>query len=72
MFTLTISSDSATASKGLADLSEREAWALAQFVKRVGWSEFRELAVDEAEAYEIRSAIDKLQSALAGAGLAPR
>ncbi|MBR8029918.1 hypothetical protein KDX27_39150 [Burkholderia cenocepacia] len=72
MFTLTVSSDSATAPKGLADLNDGEAWALAQFVKRVGWSEFRELAVDEAEAYEIRSAIEKLQGALAEAGLAPR
>lgn len=30
------------------------------------------LAIDDAEAYEIRSAIDKLQQTLAGAGIAPR
>lgn len=44
-----------------------EAHALAQFVKRVGWSEFRVNAVDDAEAYEIRAAVDALQRALAEA-----
>lgn len=29
--------------------SEDEAWALAQFAKRVGWAEMRGCAVDEAE-----------------------
>ena len=48
------------------------ALALAQFVKRVGWSEFRVNAVDDAEAYEIRAAVDALQRALAEAGFAPR
>ncbi len=52
--------------------SENEAWALAQFVKRVGWSEMRGCAVDEAEAYAIRAAIDSLQKALAAAGFVPR
>lgn len=36
--------------------SEDEAWALAQFAKRVGWSEMRGGAVDEAETYQIRLA----------------
>ena len=49
-----------------------EAHALAQFVKRVGWSEFRVNAVDDAEASEIRAAVDALQRALAEAGFAPR
>jgi len=53
-------------------LDEEQALALAQFVKRVGWSEMRSCAVDDAEAYAIRSAVDALQRALAEAGFAPR
>jgi dissimilatory sulfite reductase (desulfoviridin) alpha/beta subunit len=53
-------------------LPDEEALALAQFVKRVGWSEFRQNAVDEAEAYTIRAAIDLLRKALAESGYAPR
>lgn len=71
-FTLTVSQDSPSASPGHAELTETETWALAQSVKRVGWTEFRGNAADEAEAQQIRSAIDKLQQALAGAGVAPR
>ena len=54
------------------DLPDEEAQALAQFVKRVTWSAMRECAVDEAECYEIRAAIDKVQRALADASYAPR
>jgi hypothetical protein len=54
------------------DLPDNESQALAQFVKRVTWSAMRECAVDEAECYQIRAAIDKLQRALADAGYAPR
>ena len=54
------------------DLPDEEAQALAQFVKRVTWSAMRECAVDEAECYQIRAAIDKLQRALADADYAPR
>jgi hypothetical protein len=71
-FTLTVSQESSDAPRGHAELTEAETWALAQFIKRVGWTEFRGNAADEAEACEIRSAIDKLQQALAGAGVAPR
>lgn len=52
--------------------SEDEAWALAQFVKRLCWSHMRECAVDDDEAREIRAAIYRLQSALTDAGYAPR
>jgi hypothetical protein len=72
IFTVTISEDPTNLPHGHAELSEAEAWALAQFVKRLGWTEMRGNAVDDNEAYEIRSALDKLQQALAGAGLAPR
>ena len=54
------------------ELPASAALALAQFVKRVTWTEMRECAVDDAEAYEIRAAIDALQKALAEAGYAPR
>jgi hypothetical protein len=54
------------------ELSDEEALALAQFVKRVTWSALRECAVDEPECYQIRAAIDKLRNALAEAGCAPR
>jgi hypothetical protein len=54
------------------DLSPSAALALAQFVKRVTWTEMRACAVDEAEGYAIRAAIDTLQKALAEAGYAPR
>ncbi len=54
------------------DLPPSAALALAQFVKRVTWTAMRECAVDDAEAVEIRAAIDTLQKALAEAGYAPR
>ena len=53
-------------------LTEDEALALAQFVKRVGWSEFRANAVNDDEATLIRSAVDVLQKALTDVGYAPR
>jgi hypothetical protein len=53
-------------------LPPAEAMALAQFVKRVTWSEMRACAADEAECYQIRAAIDKVQRALADANYAPR
>lgn len=54
------------------DLSQAQALALAQFVKRVGWSEFRTNATDDDEAALIRSAVDVQQKSLAEAGYAPR
>jgi hypothetical protein len=49
-----------------------QAIALAQFVKRVTWSEIRSCAVDDDEAHLIRDAIEALQRALAEAGFSPR
>lgn len=49
-----------------------EALALAQFVKRVGFSDARANAVDNAEAYTMMDAIAKLQKSLAEAGYSPR
>ena len=49
-----------------------QALALAQFVKRCGWSDMRTHSLDDDEAYRMRDAIDKLRGALASAGYAPR
>ena len=54
------------------EINEDEAWALAQFVKRVGWSEMLQNAQDDEEAYLIRSGIVAVQTALAAAGFSPR
>ena len=54
------------------ELTSQEALALAQFVKRVGWSEFRQNAVDDDEAYVIRDAVDRVAAGLAQVGYAPR
>ena len=54
------------------ELSGAEAWALAQFVKRVGWTEMRENAESEDETYLIRSALSQLADALRDQGYAPR
>lgn len=53
-------------------LDEPEAIALAQFLKRVGWTEWRAAAVDDHEAYLIRDACTVVQRELERAGYAPR
>jgi hypothetical protein len=54
------------------ELTEAEAMAYAQFLKRVGWREYRDNAVNEDEAYLMRDAGGKIREALANAGYAPR
>lgn len=54
------------------ELTEQQALDLAQFVKRVGWSEMRANAVDDEEASGIRDALEKVRTALAEVGYAPR
>ena len=54
------------------DATPEQLWALAQFVKRVGWSEMRQNAVDEDETAEMRAGLEALQKALGEAGFAPR
>ncbi|MER2475064.1 DUF7706 family protein [Photorhabdus laumondii] len=53
-------------------LSHDEAMALAQLVKRLNWAEIRACAIDDAEAWVIKAAIGRLQSALACHGYSPR
>ena len=54
------------------ELTDDQALALAQFLKRVGYSAYRECAVDENEAYTMVYAADQLRQALARQGYAPR
>ena len=54
------------------DLTDAEAWELAQFLKRVGWTEWRGLSRSDDEAYLKRDGCEKVQRALAQAGYAPR
>jgi len=49
-----------------------QAWTLAQFLKRVGFSDFRVNAQDDDEAYAMRDAADLVRVALRDAGFAPR
>lgn len=54
------------------ELSEAQAWALAELCKRIGWSDVRTLSVNEAEAHQMIGATDRLAGALREAGFAPR
>jgi len=54
------------------NLTDEEAWALAQFLKRVGYHDVRPLAVDKCEAYEMLDAGEKVRRALAELGYVPR
>ena len=54
------------------ELDAGHAWALALFLKRVGWSDIRSNAQDEQEAYDMRDGIEAMARALAEAGYAPR
>lgn len=54
------------------ELTQSQVLALAQFVKRLTWSEIQACAVDEDETYEMRDAVNLLQKSLAEAGFSPR
>jgi hypothetical protein len=53
-------------------IDDKLAQALAQFIKRVGWSEMRQNAVDDAEAYDMRDGLDQVRKALQEVGYDPR
>jgi hypothetical protein len=53
-------------------LSHEQAWEFAQFLKRVSFSEYRNNATSDNEAYEMRDAGDQIRRALAEKGYAPR
>jgi len=54
------------------ELDDGLALALAQLVKRIGWTELRQNAVDDDEAYKMRQAVSEVARALAEAGFEPR
>lgn len=54
------------------ELSADQAEALAQFCKRVSFSDLKSLASGESEAYDMLDAVDKLRAALAEVGYNPR
>jgi hypothetical protein len=53
-------------------LTDHQAWALAQFLKRLGFDEWRKLAADEDEAYAMREVCELVRMQLAIVGYAPR
>jgi hypothetical protein len=53
-------------------LTETEAWELAQFFKRVCFSDYRSCATSGTEAYHMRDAGEHIRRALAEQGYAPR
>jgi hypothetical protein len=54
------------------ELPDELAWALAQFVKRLGYSDCRQLAVSDDEAWQMIHATEVVRAALASQGYAPR
>lgn len=56
----------------LIELSDEEAWAFAQFLKRVAMDDYRRLAVDGEEACTMQAAGEVIRRALAAQGHAPR
>ncbi|MBW8832844.1 MAG: hypothetical protein JF606_26315 [Burkholderiales bacterium] len=54
------------------ELDGEQAWALAQLLKRIGFSDCRGLAQDDIEARLMITATERVRSALAEVGIAPR
>jgi hypothetical protein len=54
------------------ELTGSQAMAMAQFVKRLIWSEMRACAIDDDETWVMKDAIQTLQKSLADAGFSPR
>lgn len=54
------------------ELTDAEALAYAQFLKRVGWREYRNNAVNDDETELMRDAGGKIREALSEQGYAPR
>lgn len=53
-------------------LTSAQAWAFAEFLKRVGLADYAALAVNQEEAYAMLSAGEAIRHELAHAGYAPR
>jgi hypothetical protein len=53
-------------------MTDQQAYAFAQFLKRLQFDDLRHRAFDDYDAYEMQAAADKIRSALAEAGFSPR
>ena len=53
-------------------MTDEEAWAYAQFLKRVGLSDYQTNAESEAEAYLMMQVGEKVRQALVEKGYSPR
>lgn len=54
------------------ELTDEEAWAFAQYLKRVGFYDYKSNSENEEQTYLMRDAGFKVQKALADVGYAPR
>lgn len=54
------------------ELSDAQAWAFAQLLKRATLDDYRSHAVNQDEAYEMSAAGEVIRQALAQVGYAPR
>jgi hypothetical protein len=54
------------------EMTEQEAWALAQYLKRSHWGQYRANAVSDDDAYVMRDALFILSDALDEIGMSPR
>ncbi len=53
-------------------LTDEQAWEFAQFLKRVCFSDYRDHATSDEEAYHMVNAGERIRRVLAEAGYAPR
>ena len=56
----------------VVELLPEEAWALAELLKRISYTDHRGLAVDAGEADAMQAAGERVRAALARQGYAPR
>ncbi len=54
------------------ELPRDQAWAFAQLLKRIGWSDCKALAEDEQQIHLMIQGAERVRAALAEAGIAPR
>ena len=54
------------------EIGAKQAEALAQVLKRIGFSEVRKLSTTEAETYDAQAALETIRKALNNAGFNPR
>ena len=54
------------------EITEDQAWDFSQYLKRIGYSEYRASAASEEEAYRMVDAGNAVRDAFARAGIVPR